>query len=176
MQRTLLIALLIVGCDYSITAAQAQNAAGQPAAPRIRIAVAGGLLGQLDGFPELPTHGVDVENGPVTERVVHGGLDGLSAELAASADQATLLLLGGHNLPHNVTALSDDFVPAFLTTLGAVAQGQATVVGVTNEDVNRLLRGINPEQLADWFKKYQVPFVASNLAIRYSKSVMNRIA
>lgn len=145
----------------------------------MRITVAGGLLGQLDGFAELPGRPEDLQNaGPgVIPREVRGGLDGLSVELGRAKPKPALLLLSGHNLPHGITAQPPGaFVGAFMDGLRRVTAMQPTVVGVSNEDLNRVLRGMEPSRLAEWFAKTGVPFFASNLAVRYSGRGLNVVA
>ena len=165
---------LVLVCSLISIAAHAQSAAP------VRVAVAGGLLGQIEGFPELPSLPVDwPQRTPVPHRLL-GGVEGLQAWVASN--KPGLLLLGGDNLPITI-GRSSPSTTAFLSRLQSVVARQPTTVALGTDDVLRFLRTsvagssgtTTPAAAAleQWLENSPIPFLASNAVIVLRRDGLN---
>jgi hypothetical protein len=157
---------------------------GQESAPRI--AVAGGLLGHTEGFPELPSSQVDfpIPHASPVPRRLYGGLEGLRRWLENSSEKATpvdLLLLGGDNLPITIGRQTAEAL-AFMSRIDAMTARQATVAALSTDDIVRFLRGASiprveqqppAQRLEQWLRNSKTPLLASNVVIKIGRDNLN---
>ena len=181
-------AVLVAAVMSASPRAQGRPEAQTPPAGEVRIIATGSFLGQFDGFVTNPGHSRDTNAG--TGFRPYGGLLGVIDFLHARWGQATppageLLLIAGDNASHGFAGLirgehSSSFGPSkrFWTEL---AKLQPAAVALWSEDFYRALAppsreaDSNAGRFANFIARREIPFLASNAAIRLHKTRLNTI-